>query len=572
MKKFYVLLILVTVAFAVNTRVQTVLTQDNDNHTNIGTTLNDQPSIVNTSPIDFMPLIGRTEIIGHTSFDIWYNGPTYTDCRVDPVANGIHCHWMYSMFAPGTDRNERYNFYDFATRTWLDAEGFNAFASRSGFGGMDFDPITGCAVVSTHQTISSVITPVAARDQAPGAGLFEYSISPAGWQWPAVAVTNNQAIHFAEMLAGTYDLLYTRCQPWGTWTTPLVMQTTPATFPDHNIAASKTSNKVIIMWVNSNDTISVRGFYKLSTDGGNTWGAETQIPFPPSTIAGAGFYITSLFAMFDNSDNLHIVADISNGSLIFPAEIWHYCPTNPQPWTLIHHCEPDSIAAGIGSNALMACRPTIVQASGTNGNFYVAWEEFDPLNTEPTTSQLRAEVWVAELTNNGQTVTRKGRITDLNTTSKRYPCLGGVMNDTVFVRYLMDSIAGFYSAATPVGAGTWNPVILHRFHKNSLPQAIEEENPGSHYLFSLSTATPNPFNFNTRISYSLPTASNVDLTIYDILGRPVKTLASGTKTVGTYTATWDGRTNSGEKAQAGIYFYTLTTPDRSISRKLIRTY
>jgi len=572
MKRLVVLLMLVAVAFAVNTRVQTVLLSDDNNLNNVRTTLSDQPTIVNTPPTDFRPLIGRVQVVGHTTFDIFYNGPTYSDARVDLVANGVHCHWIYSNFNAGTDRNERYNFLDFATGSLLDPAGVNVFTARSGFGGMDYDPITGNAVVSTHQTISSVITPVAARDAAPGAGLFDFSISPASWQWPCVAVTHNQAIHFAEMYASTYDLLYTRCQPWGTWSTPIVIADTNPAFPSHNIAASKTSNKLIIMWMDANDTISMRGFYKLSTDGGVTWGPQVQIPLPPTTISGGGFYITSLFAMFDNSDNLHIVADISNGSTIMPAEIWHYCPTNPTPWTLIHHFDCDTLAGNCGSNALMACRPNIVQAPGTNGNFYVAWEQFDSLNLEPTTSLVRADVWVAELTNNGQTVTRKGKITDPNTTSKRYPILAGVRNDTVIVRYLIDSIAGQYAAATPVGAGTWNPVVLQFFHKNSLPEAVEEQNPGNHYLFSLNAATPNPFNFNTSISYSLPTTGNVNLTIYDILGRPVKTLVSGTKTAGTYNAIWDGRTNSGASAKAGVYFYTLKTTDKSISRKLIRSY
>ena len=578
MKKVVILVLsILTVTFAVNknlTQVKTILVDDNKTITR--TELNSTSRFSPINPLPSLPLIGRVEVIGYTTFDIQYNGPVYTHCRVDPVY-GIHCYWLYSNFAPATDRNQRYNFYDFLTRTWLGD--INVYTIRSGFGGMDYiptGPYAGCAVASTHQTISAVITPKIGRDIAPGAGLFEYTQALGGYQWPAVGVTNNEAIHVADMTAADYALWYTRCQPWGTWSTPVLIPDDLGTypmFPDHNIAASKTSNKVVIMWVCANDVGQMRGFYKLSADGGITWGTQTQIPFPPSTIATPSFWITSLFGMFDNLDNLHIVADVSDGSNTLPAEIWHYCQINPQPWTLIHHFDAESIAAGVGSNALFACRPSIVQAPGTTGNFYVAWEQFDSLNYEPLTSLLRGEIWVAELTNNGQTLTRKGRITDLNTTSKRTPCIGGVKNDTVFVQYLVDSIAGFAVAATPVGPVTNNPIILHRFHKNSLPVAIEEGNPTPKiYNFALSSATPNPSNITTKIAYSLPTISNVHLTIYDVLGRPIRTLVSGTKTPGEYSAIWDGRTNTGSKVQNGIYFYTLKSSDKSISRKLIRTY
>ena len=48
-------------------------------------------------------------------------------------------------------------------------------------------------------------------------------------------------------------------------------------------------------------------------------------------------------------------------------------------------------------------------------------------------------------------------------------------------------------------------------------------------------------------------------------------MVSGTKTPGEYTAIWDGKDANGNKTQAGIYFYTLSTADKSVSRKIIRT-
>ncbi|MEO0082927.1 MAG: T9SS type A sorting domain-containing protein [candidate division WOR-3 bacterium] len=590
MKRVLIMLFVVVMAsFALNrdlAKVQTVFFDENEISANSSIT-NQRPS-VNTA-LSPLPIIGRTEVIGTSTYDWQYNGPVYTHCIVDPVANGVHCGWMYANTQPSAgapERNQYYNFYDFTTRTWAFGNtGTPVYTARSGFGGMSADPVTGNVVISTHQSIGGVLTPVFARDQVPGGGLFEYSQGPTGYQWPPIGVTYNQSVHSAVIsvssaATGSSDsVYYTRSNTatWPTtWTTPFYIQppAPSAGFCNQNIAASRTSNKVIVLWEQSEDDYPERAFYRLSTDGGATWGATTQLPFPPS-VGGVNpsFHITSLFAMFDAQDNLHIVASVMHyegtSGYTIPAQIWHYCPANTPAWSLIHHYEADTLNAPVGYNALFATRPSIAQ-DPTTGNFYVAWEQFDSLNYEPITTLARADIYVAELTNNGQTVTRKGRITDPNTTSKRFPCVGGVKNDTVFVQYIVDSIAGFELYTQ----GTWthNPIVVHRFHKNSLPLVgIEENNSNKYYHFTLKPALPNPMHSQTTIHYSLPTKSNVDLTIYDILGRPIKTLVSGIKSAGEYSITWDGTDNAGKKVQSGIYFYTLKTQDKSQTHKLIIT-
>lgn len=568
MKKFFVLLFLVAVAMAVNTRIQTVLPPFEDKTDNSRPALAIEPQ---SGPSENFPILGRQEIVGRTEYDWWFNGPSYSNCRIDNTANGIHVSWMYRI---GTDpRNTRYNFYDFGTRTWnWPGTGVNVYSISTGFGGMDYDPITGNVVVSAHG--GSVLFPQVARDVSPGAGLFEYTVPTITSLWPPVAVTNNQMIHVAASnndAGGLRDsLYYHRMTAWNTWSPQVVIHSGDATpfFPTQNICASKTSNKVCIVWQCSEDAYPERGFYRLSTDGGATWGAQTQIPYPPS-YGGItpGFGISSFYAMFDNSDNLRIVASVSDTGFTLPAQIWLYTPTLTPAWKLIHHYDAETLAAPVGYNAIFATRPQIAQAS--NGNFYVTWEQFDSLNYEPTTTLARADIYAAELTNNGQTVSRKGRITDPDLTTKRFPCIGGVKNDTLIVLYMIDSVCGF-GPTQGQGRTTNNPVVVHRLYVNSIPIAVEEQTPGNTYQLTLS-ALPNPFHANTRISYSVPTAGNVDLTVYDILGRPVKTLVSGSKTAGIYSATWNGRTNSNEQAQAGVYFYTLKTHDRQISRKIIKT-
>ncbi len=76
--------------------------------------------------------------------------------------------------------------------------------------------------------------------------------------------------------------------------------------------------------------------------------------------------------------------------------------------------------------------------------------------------------------------------------------------------------------------------------------------------FKLEQNYPNPFNPSTIIRFSLPVDKNISLTIYDILGRKIKTLIDNQEYhKGTYEARWDGTNNFGSKVASGIYIYTL---------------
>jgi hypothetical protein len=67
---------------------------------------------------------------------------------------------------------------------------------------------------------------------------------------------------------------------------------------------------------------------------------------------------------------------------------------------------------------------------------------------------------------------------------------------------------------------------------------------------------PNP-GVSHKISFVLPKSGNVDLGVYDVLGRRVAVIASGVMEAGQYSRTWNGRQADGSKAGAGVYFYRL---------------
>ena len=85
---------------------------------------------------------------------------------------------------------------------------------------------------------------------------------------------------------------------------------------------------------------------------------------------------------------------------------------------------------------------------------------------------------------------------------------------------------------------------------------------------------PNPFNPETWIPYRLAKGSDVQLRIYDTLGRLVRHLDLGHQAAGVYqtrsrAAYWDGRNEMGEKVASGLYFYTLTAGNFSATRRML---
>lgn len=68
---------------------------------------------------------------------------------------------------------------------------------------------------------------------------------------------------------------------------------------------------------------------------------------------------------------------------------------------------------------------------------------------------------------------------------------------------------------------------------------------------------PNPFNNRTAISFQLPRTETIRLTVYNVLGEEVKTLAQGNKQAGVHSISWDGTNEVGSPVAAGVYFYKL---------------
>ena len=86
--------------------------------------------------------------------------------------------------------------------------------------------------------------------------------------------------------------------------------------------------------------------------------------------------------------------------------------------------------------------------------------------------------------------------------------------------------------------------------------------------YNLSQNYPNPFNPSTKISFEIPLAGNVALSIFDILGRRVRSLANERYEAGKHEMIWDGKDDSGSSVASGVYFYRLVSKEKMISKKM----
>jgi len=144
-----------------------------------------------------------------------------------------------------------------------------------------------------------------------------------------------------------------------------------------------------------------------------------------------------------------------------------------------------------------------------------------------------------------------GTITDNNAASVNNSLVEIInANDTslIYSDYTDDN--GFYEiSANIVGIKANNPITPSEF--------LELRN------------YPNPFNPSTIIYFKLPKADFIDISIYDILGRQVKSLYNNFHNGGIGTIHWDGDNNQGVHVAAGIYFCMLKTKSSFLAHKML---
>jgi len=99
------------------------------------------------------------------------------------------------------------------------------------------------------------------------------------------------------------------------------------------------------------------------------------------------------------------------------------------------------------------------------------------------------------------------------------------------------------------------------------PEEITGVTPPVVTATELEQNVPNPFSHETVIRFSLAKPSFVDLTVYDVSGRPVRTLCRRWMEAGRHELKWDGTDDEGRSLAPGIYLYRLETPNYTATAK-----
>ena len=101
--------------------------------------------------------------------------------------------------------------------------------------------------------------------------------------------------------------------------------------------------------------------------------------------------------------------------------------------------------------------------------------------------------------------------------------------------------------------------------------AVASETAATPTAFALGANYPNPFNPTTTIPLAVPAgAKNVDLTIYNMLGQPMRRVWTGPLAAGEHELTWDGRDAQGQPVAAGVYVYRLQVDEQTRTRKMVK--
>jgi len=271
-------------------------------------------------------------------------------------------------------------------------------------------------------------------------------------------------------------------------------------------------------------------------------------------------------AIYDFNDDLHLI-------WITPYydEIGGYISTDA--CLLWHWSEATGItlvANGWWKSYPGAWNRTITQMSmavdQTNALFAL-WTQF----TEDDTSAggySNGELYFNYSTDGGATWSEPVNITNSPTPgcfpsecdSDHWATLNETVDDSLYLTYINDKDAG--AVPQTESADTENPVMYLAI-KSPTAVSVSDQEVWLPTVTVLDQNYPNPFNAETSISYTLADGGNVSLNIYDISGRLVETLVDGYQIAGKRLVTWDASGGS-----SGIYFYKLTTPDFTQTKKM----
>jgi hypothetical protein len=197
-----------------------------------------------------------------------------------------------------------------------------------------------------------------------------------------------------------------------------------------------------------------------------------------------------------------------------------------------------------GDNIITNCY-SIGAVTGTNNlGGFIGYYENDATDT------IVNSYWDIQISGQALSQGGEGRTTDEMT----YPCAANTYVGWDFIATWHEDVTGLLNKGYP---------CLH-----DMPvTAIGDENNLPVPEVTM-TNYPNPFNPDTTIQFKLPTSSKITLTIYNLKGQKIRTLANDIYSKGEQSFLWEGDTDAGKQAPCGMYLCKLKGVGLEVTRKL----
>jgi len=482
------------------------------------------------------------ETIGFTTRDRQMYGPAVRYVAFDSLS-GTHAVWKDGY---GSIR------YNFRPRSggWRWPGGMVINVEPRNLGSMDVNVRLGSAMISADHLSrnSHILTRLV--DGGPGTGDFHEEEVSGNCRYTLVGAANFGFYKFAALSGDS--LIYQALA--GAKRIGHV-----GAFPAFNVAVSKQSGRYGFIWAETEGPDRGTLFLQETPNNGADWFAVSRLSdsvpslLSRSLLAGCGTYDTI---------RLHLAADFYDGNDVLHSQIWHYSKYPTPSWHLVHDYSCPS-GTRLGDDALAADRPSIGMNRSLDELFAV-WEQFDPDNVDPLTGLCRADIWAARTTTGDYHWGPPVRLTVPDSTSKRFPFLSEVVNDTLHIIYFADRVAGFSEQGQ--GPQTSNAVIYLRVPADMLPTGIPESSalPGPRPTLD---AWPNPFRGTTtiRVSGSAFTVhrSSFAVRVFDAAGRLVQSTSLGPGL--------PLSVSFGGSVRPGVYFATVGIDPAAATCHIVKT-
>jgi hypothetical protein len=119
-------------------------------------------------------------------------------------------------------------------------------------------------------------------------------------------------------------------------------------------------------------------------------------------------------------------------------------------------------------------------------------------------------------------------------------------------------------------ATTWDPVTTGEIMIRAIVEHGVANDDDVAPVFTLDASNyPNPFNPETTIAFSVPTAGPTTVKIYNLKGQIVRTLVNEVREAGKHSTVWNGKDDRGNGVASGMYFYSVGNDSKTVTRKML---